>query len=248
MNQPTAHTVKSFDDDLRQLRAMIGEMGGLAKAQIDHSTTALVERNVEIAQSAVESDARIDRLETEVEQLAITTIARRAPLADDLREIVAALKISAIIERIGDYAKNNAKRSTAIASDSPMQPMVIIPEMARLVSRMVDDALDAYARRDAVLARDVWQRDARVDEYYNSLFRALLTFMMENPQLITQSTHLLFIAKNLERMGDHATNVAEVVYYSATGEHLVDRQKADATVYTRAEDLGADPGVDSRSS
>lgn len=234
---PTAHTVKSFDDDLRQLRAMIGEMGGLAKDQVDRSVIALIERDGEAANAIVASDARIDRLEAEVEQLAISTIARRAPMADDLREVIAALKISAVIERIGDYAKNNAKRVTSISQDSPIRPMVIVPEMARIVSTMVHDALDAYARRDQELAREVWERDANVDEYYNSLFRALLTFMMENPHHITPSTHLLFIAKNLERIGDHATNVAEVVYYSATGDHLTDRLKGDETVYTVSDDI-----------
>lgn len=234
---PTAHTVKSFDEDLRHLRALIGEMGGLAKDQVDRSVSALVDRNADEAKSVVESDARIDLLEAEVEQLAISTIARRAPMADDLREVIAALKISSVVERIGDYAKNNAKRVTSISQDSPIRPMVIVPEMARIVSGMVHDALDAYARRDEALARDVWMRDANVDEYYNSLFRALLTFMMENPHHITPSTHLLFIAKNLERIGDHATNIAEVVYYTATGEHLTDRQKSDATVYTVSDDI-----------
>jgi phosphate transport system protein len=243
MNTPTAHTVKSFDDDLRQLRALIGEMGGLAKNQVDRSVAALVERNAEEAADVVASDPRIDKLEAEVEALAIATIARRAPMADDLREVIAALKISSVIERIGDYAKNNAKRATTVAQDSPIRPMVIVPEMARIVSQMVHDALDAFARRDAELARDVCQRDAHVDEFYNSLFRALLTFMMENPHHITPSTHLLFIAKNLERIGDHATNIAEVVYYTVTGEHLAERLKVDATSYTRGDDIEGEQGI-----
>lgn len=234
---PTAHTVKSFDDDLRQLRSLIGQMGGMAQEQVDRSVAALVERDSEAAAAVVESDVRIDRLEAEVEQLAISTIARRAPMADDLREVIAALKISSVVERIGDYAKNNAKRVTSISQDSPIRPMVIVPEMARIVSTMVHDALDAYARRDEQLALEVWKRDSNVDEYYNSLFRALLTFMMENPHHITPSTHLLFIAKNLERIGDHATNIAEVVYYTATGGHLTDRQKSDETVYTVSEHI-----------
>lgn len=240
MTTPTAHTVKSFDDDLRQLRALIGEMGGLAKDQVDRSVAALVARNADAAAAVVAGDVRIDRLEAEVEQLAISTIARRAPMADDLREVIAALKISAIIERIGDYAKNNAKRVTSISQDSPIRPMVIVPEMARIVSGMVHDALDAYARRDEKLAQEVWKRDASVDEYYNSLFRALLTFMMENPHHITPSTHLLFIAKNLERIGDHVTNIAEMVFYSVTGEHLTDRQKGDETVYAVSEGISGE--------
>ncbi len=237
MNSPTAHTVKSFDDDLRQLRSLIGQMGGLAKDAVDRATTSLISRDEEAAQAVVKNDRKIDALETEVEALAINTIARRAPMADDLREVIAALKISAVVERIGDYAKNNAKRVSSISQDSPVQPVVIVPEMARVVSSMVHDAMDAYARRDPALAEDVWKRDSRVDEYYNSLFRALLTFMMENPHYITPSTHLLFIAKNLERIGDHATNIAEVVYYTATGGHLVDRQKGDDTVYTVSDDI-----------
>jgi phosphate transport system protein len=215
-------------------------MGGIAQDQVDRSISALVSRNVEEAQAIVESDRRIDALEAEVEQFAISIIARRAPMADDLREVVAALKISALIERIGDYAKNNAKRVASLSHDSPVKPMVIVPEMARIVSTMVHDALDSFARRDEVLAEQVCARDANVDEYYNSLFRALLTFMMEKPHHITPSTHLLFIAKNLERIGDHATNVAEVVYYSATGKHLGERAKGDETVFAVSDDIGGE--------
>ena len=169
----------------------------------------------------------IDALEADAEALAVRMIALRAPMADDLREIIAALKISSVLERIGDYAKNIAKRASVLAQSAQIEPIVIVPEMARVVTSMIKDVLDAYVDRDAALAAEVSARDQKVDDFYNSLFRSLLTFMMENPQHITPSTHLLFVAKNLERMGDHATNVAEMVYYAVTGERLGDRAKGD---------------------
>jgi phosphate transport system protein len=226
------HTVKSFDDDLRQLRSLIGQMGGIAEAQIIGSLDALKKRDVEMAHRIIAADKALDLLESDAEKLAITIIARRAPMADDLREIISALKISALLERIGDYAKNIAKRTTVLASAAPIQPQVIIPEMGKLVARMVKDVLDAYANRDVEKALAVWQQDQTVDEYYNSLFRTLLTYMFENPQQITPSAHVLFIAKNIERIGDHATNIAEIVHFNATG-HMIDadRPKGDTTAY-----------------
>ncbi len=233
MAETTAHTVKSFDDDIAQLRSLISEMGGLCEAQIVGAIDALSDRNADAALAIVGNDRRIDALETEVEALAVRIIALRAPLADDLREIVAALKIAAVLERIGDYAKNIAKRASALAQTTRIQPVVIVPEMARIVATMVKDVLDAFVDRDPALAVEVWERDQRVDDYYNSLFRSLLTFMMENPQHITPSTHVLFVAKNLERIGDHATNVAEMVHFSVTGQYIIDRPKSDDTaLYT----------------
>jgi phosphate transport system protein len=225
------HTVKSYDDDIHQLRSLITQMGGLCEAQILASIDALTRRDADAALTVVATDARIDALESEAEALAIRIIALRAPMADDLREIVAALKISSVLERIGDYAKNIAKRASALAQAAPVQPTVIVPEMARVVAGMVKDVLDAFVDRDADAAVAVLQRDATVDDFYSSLFRSLLTFMMENPQSITPSAHLLFIAKNLERIGDHATNVAEMVYYSATGNHIGDRPRGDDTAF-----------------
>ena len=225
------HTVKSYDDDIHQLRSLITQMGGLCEAQIIASIDALTRRDADAALAVVATDARIDALESEAEALAIRIIALRAPMADDLREIVAALKISSVLERIGDYAKNIAKRASALAQAAPVQPTVIVPEMARVVAAMVKDVLDAFVDRDAQAAVAVCQRDATVDDFYSSLFRSLLTFMMENPQAITPSAHLLFIAKNLERIGDHATNVAEMVYYSATGRHMGDRPRGDDTAF-----------------
>jgi phosphate transport system protein len=234
MAEFAAHTVKSFDEDIAQLRAVITRMGGLCETQIAESVDALMSRNAEAAQTIIENDKRLDALEAEAEALAVRIIALRAPLADDLREIVAALKIAGVLERIGDYAKNIAKRSAVVAQSQPVAPAVIIPEMARVVVEIIRDTLDAFVDRDPVKALALLQRDQQVDEYYNSLFRALLTFMMENPHYITPSTHLLFVAKNLERIGDHATSVAEMVYYSVTGQRPAERPKNDftSTVYS----------------
>ena len=234
MAEFAAHTVKSFDEDIAQLRAVITRMGGLCESQIAESVDALMSRNAEAAQIIIENDKRLDALEAEAEALAVRIIALRAPLAVDLREIVSSLKIAGVLERIGDYAKNIAKRSAVVAQSQPVGPAVIIPEMARLVVEMIRDTLDAFVDRDPVKALALLQRDQQVDEYYNSLFRALLTFMMENPHYITPSTHLLFVAKNLERIGDHATSVAEMVYYSVTGQRPAERPKNDftSTVYS----------------
>jgi phosphate transport system protein len=226
-----AHTVKSFDQELEQLRSLIGRMGGLAEQQIHDSVDALMRRDVDFAMEIVAGDNRLDVLESEAEALAVSIIALRAPLADDLREIVSAIKMSALLERIGDYSKNIAKRASVLAQTPPVGPLVIIPEMAKAAAGMVRDALDAYVDRDDELAAAVMARDAVVDDFYNSLFRSLLTYMMENPHHITPSAHLLFIAKNLERIGDHATNIAELVHFSVTGEHAPDRPKGDQTSF-----------------
>jgi phosphate transport system protein len=229
MNEVGRHTVKSFDEDIAQLRAIISRMGGLCEAQIDAAVDALITRNVDAAMQVVEDDKRLDALEMEAEALAVRIIALRAPLADDLREIVAALKMAGVLERIGDYAKNIAKRASALAQAQPIEPVVIVPEMARAVIGMIRDVLDAFVDRNAALALAVCERDRQVDDFYNSLFRSLLTFMMENPHYITPSTHLLFVAKNLERVGDHATAIGEVVHFAVTGRHVTDRPKSDDT-------------------
>lgn len=229
MAEFSAHTVKSFDEDIAQLRALITRMGGLCETQISDAVDALVNRNLEAAAVVVENDKRLDALEAEAEAQALRIIALRAPLAGDLREIVAALKIAGVMERIGDYAKNIAKRATVVAQSKPIAPAVIIPEMARAVVEIIRDTLDAFVDRDAEKAKAILSRDQQVDEYYNALFRSLLTFMMENPHYITPSSHLLFVAKNLERIGDHATSVAEMVYFTATGERPGERPKNDFT-------------------
>jgi phosphate transport system protein len=224
------HTVKSYDEDLQQLRSLIAQMGGIAETQIMGAIDALQRRDSEMALRIVAADKALDVLEADTEQLAIRIIALRAPMADDLRDIVSALKISALLERIGDYAKNIAKRTTVLAQSTIVEPVAIVPEMGRLVAQMVKSVLDAYVGRDAIKARKVWESDKAVDDLYNSLFRSLLTYMMERPMHITPSAHLLFIAKNLERIGDHATNVAEIVHYNVTGSMIGDdRPKADST-------------------
>jgi len=223
---PTSgHTIKAFDRDLDQLRASIAEMGGLAEAAIAGAMRALTERDVAAANAVIEDDKRLDALEAEVERLAVQVIALRAPMANDLREVVAALKIAGVVERMGDYAKNIAKRVHAIGGGTELQPLSLLPEMARITGEMVHMVLDAFIRRDPDQAMRVCERDRAVDDFYNSIFRTLLTFMMESPQNITAATHLLFVAKNLERIGDHATNVAEMVYFAATGTHLAEREK-----------------------
>jgi phosphate transport system protein len=233
----TGHTIKAFDEELDQLRATIAEMGGLAESAIREAMEALVRRDAAAAARVVERDRKIDALEVQVERQAVQIIALRAPMADDLRDVVAALKIASVVERIGDYAKNIAKRVASI-EDSRIRPLSLLPEMARIAGEMVHNVLDAYAARDAQKAAAVCERDSAVDDFYNSIFRALLTHMMENPHNITPATHLLFVAKNLERIGDHATNVAEMVYFAATGEHLADRSKGADVTAIGAGDLG----------
>ena len=221
----TGHTIKAFDRDLDQLRASIAEMGGLAEAAIAGAMRALVDRDLAAAQTVIDNDKRLDALEAEVERLAVQVIALRAPMANDLREVVAALKIAGVVERMGDYAKNIAKRVHAIEGSTELEPLSLLPEMARITGEMVHMVLDAFVQRDPEKAQQVCERDRAVDDFYNSIFRTLLTFMMEKPQSITAATHLLFVAKNLERIGDHATNVAEMVYFAATGTHLGEREK-----------------------
>ena len=220
------HTVKAFDDDIGQLRGLIAEMGGLAEQAIRAAIEALQRHDLEAAARIVAEDKKIDALEMQVEQLAVRIIALRAPMAVDLREVVAALKIAGVVERIGDYAKNLAKRVPLIDSHSDIEPLSVLPAMATLAAALVHDVLDAFAARDAEAAVSVCERDKAVDDFYNSLFRVLVTHMMENPKTIGQVAHLLFIAKNLERVGDHATNVAEMVYYAATGTHMAERDRA----------------------
>jgi len=229
------HTVKAFDDDIDALRATISEMGGLAEAAISESMRALVQRDTDAAGKVIESDYKIDALQSEVERAAVQLIALRAPMADDLRDVIAALKIASVVERIGDYAKNIAKRVHVIDESPSIEPLSLLPEMGRIAGEMVHNVLDAFAARDAVKAVQVCERDRAVDDFYNSIFRTLLTFMMENPHNITPATHLLFVAKNLERIGDHATNVAEMVYFAATGQHIAERTRGQDPTH-----LGAD--------
>ena len=223
MQQVSGHTVKAFDEDIERVRALISQMGGLAEHAIDEAMRCLVQRDLDGALQVVQDDKKLDALEIETERAAVQLIALRAPMAGDLRDVVAALKISGVVERIGDYAKNIAKRVPLLENAAKIEPLSLLPEMARIAVAMVHDVLDAFVERDAEAAVRVCERDTAVDDFYDSIFRALLTHMMENPHNIGPSAHLLFVAKNLERVGDHATNIAEMVYYAATGEHMAER-------------------------
>jgi phosphate transport system protein len=221
--QSREHTLKAFDEDLDQLRRLIIEMGGHAERSIREAMRCLIERDTEGAARVVNNDRLLDALELETENRAVEIIALRAPMASDLRDVVAALKISGVVERIGDYGKNIAKRVPLLDDVGDIEPISVLVEMARMSTDMVRDVLIAFVERDAGAAQEVCRRDQSVDDFYDSVFRTLLTFMMENPQNIGQCAHLLFVAKNLERVGDHATNIAEMVYYAATGERLVEQ-------------------------
>jgi phosphate transport system protein len=230
----TEHTMKAFDADLQELSRMIAEMGGLAEREIGDAVDALNRRDAILAQSVIAEDAKIDLLQREIEEKAILTIARRQPMAVDLRDVVGALRVSNDLERIGDLAKNIAKRVMVLDSDLNLaQVLRGVDHMTDLVLTQIKDVLDAYARRDAAKALAVWRGDEEVDAVNNSLFRELLTYMMEDPRNISVCIHLLFCAKNIERIGDHATNIAETVHYMVEGRALPDeRPKGDFTSTT----------------
>ena len=219
----TEHTVRSFDEEITRLRGLIAEMGGLAELSAQEAVDALIHRNLELADAVVVRDKKLDALEAEVDRLAVRVIALRAPMADDLREVVAALKIAGMLERIGDYAKNIAKRVERIEVSKAFEPLTLLPAMAEVATDMVHDVMTAYAARDAALALDVIERDAKVDAFYNSIFRNLVSHMIENPSTISSAAQLLFITRNLERIGDHATNVAEMVHFAALGTYPVEK-------------------------
>ncbi len=221
----TEHTVKAFDSDITELRGLISEMGGLAEVAIQEALDALVRGDVELGEKVVARDKRIDSLETEIDRLAVRIIALRAPMADDLREVIAALKIAGVVERIGDYSKNIAKRVGMIEGRDRFEPLTLLPAMGELAGEMVHDVLTAYAARDPSLAREVISTDAKVDAFYNSIFRNLVSYMVENPATISSAAQLLFVARNLERIGDHATNVAEMVHFAATGTYPPDEDR-----------------------
>ena len=228
--QPQDHIVKSFDGELKLLTQEIAQMGGLAEAQLAQAIDALARRDSGAALQVIESDKKIDALEQDVSNLTIRLLALRQPMAADLREVVAAIKISSDIERIGDYAKNIAKRALQLNQQQPLRPVSSIPRMGKLAQQIVKDVLDAYVEKDAERAVAAWRSDEEIDEMYTSLFRELLTYMMEDPRNIGPSTHLLFIAKNIERIGDHATNIAETVHFLAKGKSIDEaRPKGDTT-------------------
>ena len=211
------HIIKSYDEELSRLNKIIVEMGGLAESQLASAIDAVVQRDSDLAGRVVEGDAAVDQLERDLDNLAIRLLALRQPMARDLREIVVALKIASDLERICDYAANVAKRSIALSQAPPIQPVYALPRMGRLALLLVKDVIDAYVERDPEKALAVWNRDEELDEMYASIFREFLTYMMEDPRNIGACTHLLFMAKNIERIGDHATNIAENLYYLVHG-------------------------------
>ncbi len=227
------HIVKSYDEELNHLNEALLQMGGLAEANLSAAIEAVATRDVELANRVRGEDAKIDDLEFQVDQMAVRLLALRQPMAKDLRNVIAALKISAALERIGDYAANVAKRSIALSESRAVRPAGNIPRMGQMVQRMIKDVLDAYTQGNAEKAKEVWLRDQDVDDLYNSLFRELLTYMMEDPRNITPCTHLLFIAKNIERIGDHCTNIAEIIYFMVIGKPLTDeRPKGHDAAFT----------------
>ena len=227
------HTAKAFDIDLQELTRMVAEMGGLAEKQVADSIDALVERDSDRAQRTVSADLAIDLLQREIEEKAVLTIARRQPMAVDLREIVGALRVANDLERIGDLAKNIGKRVMAL--DGEFHPAKLIrgvEHMGSMVLAQLKEVLDSYARHDLKQAMAVWNGDEEIDAICTSIFRELLTYMMEDPRHITFCIHLMFCAKNIERMGDHATNIAETVYYMIEGHAMTDqRRKGDTTAF-----------------
>jgi phosphate transport system protein len=228
------HIVKSFDQELQLLDKKIAQMGGLAERLLGHAFDALERRDPRLAESTVMSDRAVDQLERELQEQAILIIARRQPMANDLRHVMTVVRIAGDLERIGDLAKNIAKRALAVSGESAPKPLMTgLKHMVELVLRQLKDVLDAYAELDAEKALAVWRQDERIDAMYNSLFRELLTYMMEDPRNIGLCTHLLFGAKNIERVGDHTTNIAENVYYLVLGTPLTDdRPKGDDTSST----------------
>jgi phosphate transport system protein len=238
------HIVSSFDVDLGGLRHSIGEMGGIAEKMLTDATAALIRDDAELAQAVIAADQRLDALQGEVEERGILIIARRQPLAVDLREIVSAIRIAGDLERVGDLAKNIGKRVLAITGHMhPRRVMIGVQHMSDLALGQLNDVLDAYMSNDADVAAAVWARDGNIDALNNSLFRELLTYMMEDPRSISSCAHLLFCAKNIERVGDHCTNIAETIYYLVTGEPLVgDRPKDDRSSFAIVEPRPASAG------
>jgi phosphate transport system protein len=224
------HIVRSYEEELNQLAAEVVRMGGLAEAQVNDSIAAFARRDVALAQSVISRDDKLDGLEADIERAAIRMIALRQPMANDLRRTMSAMKIAMNLERCGDLAKNIGKRTLILAEAEPAGPVTrSIERMGKLVASRLKEVLDAYTASEVDRAVAVWSRDTEVDEHYESLFRELLTYMMGDPRTITAGAHLLFVAKNLERIGDHATNIAEIVHFEITGQEILsERPKRDA--------------------
>jgi len=232
MSETPEHLVKSYDQELKRLGGLITDMGGIVESQVADAAVAMLQRDAELAARVVEADPKVDAIEHEVEQFVIRLLALRQPMAADLRNIVAALKITGDLERIGDYAANVAKRSIVLSQYQLPLSLSGLGHMAQLVQGNLKLIIDAVTENDAGKAIQVWRSDQMIDDLYNTVFRELITYMMEDARNITPCTHLLFIAKNLERIGDHATNIAETVHYAVTGEPLTEtRPKGDTSSY-----------------
>lgn len=226
------HLVKSYENELKRLHGMIIEMGGIVESQVAMAVDAIVDRDAAAAQRTIEVDAKVDALERDIEQYVIRLLALRQPMAGDLRRIVAALKITGDLERIGDYAANVAKRSVTLSQFTLSYPMTGLAHMGQLAQAQIKQIMDALGDNDTEKAVAVWRADQAIDDIYNTLFRELITYMMEDPRNITPCTHLLFIAKNIERIGDHTTNIAETIHYAVTGQVLPDtRPKSDMSPF-----------------
>jgi phosphate transport system protein len=240
MAEDARHIVTSFEADLKRLRDMIAAMGGLVEQALGDAMTALLDHDPELATKVVENDPKIDAQERQVEQYAVQLLALRQPVADDLRNVVSALKVITDLERAGDYAANIAKRSLVINRVAQNFALSGLGQMAALVQQNLKSTIDAVGEGDAQKSIAVWRADQMVDDLYNTIFRELITYMMEDARSISACTHLLFIAKNLERIGDHATNIAELNYYAVTGQNLPDfRPKGDLTsAYVHATPAG----------
>ncbi len=245
MNQ---HTVRAYGDELNQLTAEVARMGGLAEAQVADAVESVARRDVAQAQAVIERDAKLDAMQREIERKAIRLIALRQPVASDLRRTLSALKISSDLERTGDLARNIAKRGLSLAEVDPMTPLTrSIERMGKLVGHRLKDVLDAYTAAELDRAMSVWMSDDEVDEHYNALFRELLTYMMGDPRTIGACAHLLFMAKNLERIGDHATNIAEIVHYEITGDDMPG-ERPKWTAVSPQDSIGQDIGAPDPSS
>jgi len=228
------HILKRFDQELERLNATINEMGGLTESQFSKALTALRERDTQIAEEVIADDARVDALDAAVQEQTVKLLALRQPMANDLRMVLSSIKIAAALERIADYAKNTAKRGIVMTQGTaPASAVAGIDRLGKLVRTALKDVLDAFADDDVAKAHDVWNRDEEIDQVYTGLFRELLTYMMEDPRTITACTHLLFMAKNIERAGDHVTNIAELVSFRSTGQSFAEaRRKGSGALYT----------------
>jgi phosphate transport system protein len=227
------HIMRAYDEDLQALKTMLAQMGGLAEQQLDQAILALTRRDTALADTVIAMDSRVDQFERQVEERAVLTIAKRQPMARDLREIMVAIRVATDLERVGDLAKNTAKRTHAITEAMPRRLVPGLTRIGRLAQEELKLVLDAYAQSDAEKALGVWRADEELDALYTSIFRELLTYMMEDPRMIGMCTHLLFGAKNMERIGDHATNIAENIYYLVHGHMLSEsRPKKDDTAST----------------